>query len=74
MSHNKVEQLYHPLRYKSKFCQYFHSQISKCEYKDYCSFAHDESEITIQLIHKRKKDDIFYVWYYKTVWCPYTYK
>ena len=39
-SKNKVEQLYHPDRYKKKFCENFPYKIQRCEYGDLCSFAH----------------------------------
>ncbi|EAR89607.3 zinc finger CCCH type domain protein (macronuclear) [Tetrahymena thermophila SB210] len=72
--HNKVEQLYHPLRYKAKFCESFKENNQKCEYGSFCSFAHDENEIVIPMICKLPKDAIFYMYFYKTVWCPNTQK
>ncbi|KAL4470238.1 hypothetical protein ABPG74_011849 [Tetrahymena malaccensis] len=72
--HNKVEQLYHPLRYKAKFCESFKENNQKCEYGNFCSFAHHESEIVIPMICKLPKDAIFYMYFYKTVWCPNTQK
>jgi len=43
----------------------------KCEYGEYCSFAHSESEATIDLIGKYEYDVDFYYFHFKTVWCPY---
>ncbi|KRX07937.1 hypothetical protein PPERSA_10325 [Pseudocohnilembus persalinus] len=71
-SHNKVEQLYHRCRYKSKFCKSYGRDSGKCEYGIYCSFAHYDQEISIKLIHELEPNDTFNIWYYKTVWCPYT--
>lgn len=44
---------------------------NKCDYGQYCSFAHSDAEITIDLIDKYKQDSDFYCFHYKTVWCPY---
>lgn len=41
-SHNKIEQLYHPTRYKTKFCQFYHKDPNACDYRDFCSFAHSK--------------------------------
>jgi len=71
--HNKVEQLYHPERYKKKFCTKHPNDLHKCEYGDFCSFAHDEKEIKIELLHNLKQDENFYLYKYKTVFCPYIY-
>ena len=73
-SHNKVEQLYHPEKYKRKFCTFHPQKIHKCDYGEYCSFAHSEDEIQIELLHNLKKDVEFYVYKYKTVFCPYIYE
>lgn len=73
-SHNKLEQLYHPERYKRKFCHYYPHNIDKCDYEDFCSFAHNESQILIDLLHNIKQDTNFYLYKYKTVFCPYIYE
>lgn len=73
-SHNKIEQLYHPSRYKSKFCQTYQNKGSKgengkflqCNYRDFCSFAHVQQEITIQLIHLEDATPDFFMYLYKT--------
>eukprot|EP00331_Platyophrya_macrostoma_P026244 CAMPEP_0176464250 /NCGR_PEP_ID=MMETSP0127-20121128/36408_1 /TAXON_ID=938130 /ORGANISM="Platyophrya macrostoma, Strain WH" /LENGTH=684 /DNA_ID=CAMNT_0017856637 /DNA_START=206 /DNA_END=2260 /DNA_ORIENTATION=- len=52
---NKVEQLYHPEKYKKKFC----------------SFAHNENEIRTDLFYKEKQDDNFNMYKLKTVFCPF---
>ena len=70
-SHNRVEQLYTPNKYKMRFCSYYPNNLSKCEYGDFCSFAHNENEISIDLIHHYEYDDDFYVFHYKTIWCPF---
>lgn len=71
-AHNKIEQLYHPSRYKSKFCEKFPDQLAECEYREFCSFAHSNHEIAIELIHEKVQNMDFMVNLYKTVWCPYT--
>lgn len=69
-AHNRVEEFYHPDKYKAKFCSSY-IKGSECEYGEYCSFAHSEAEISVELIDKFKKDIDFYMFHFKTVWCPY---
>lgn len=71
LSHSNVERLYHPDKYKTKFCDTFGHDVTKCEYGNYCSFAHVLSEIKIDLIHKLPKDATFYMYYFKTEWWPF---
>lgn len=66
-----MEQLYREDAYKTKFCNKYPDRIHECEYGDYCSFAHDESEIKIQLIHNYVFDADFYMFHYKTIFCPF---
>lgn len=40
VSNNRVESVYHPEKYKSRYCTKYPKNIDKCEYGDYCSFAH----------------------------------
>ena len=70
-SHNRVEQLYREEKYKTKFCSFYPNNIHKCEYGNYCSFAHHENDIIIELIHNFEYDDDFYMFHFKTVWCPF---
>lgn len=70
-SHNQVEQLYRSDRYKTKFCYFYPNELAKCEYGIFCSFAHNESEIVTPLIHNLIYDTDFYIFHYKTVFCPY---
>lgn len=44
----------------------------KCEYKEFCAFAHTQTEIKIEMIHLLNRDYDFYLQKYKTVWCPDT--
>jgi len=53
--HNKVEQLYHPSLYKMRFCESAYTN-KVCEYDIFCSFAHDENDIRLELIHKLNFD------------------
>jgi hypothetical protein len=66
-----VERLYHIEKYKTRFCTKYPKSIEKCEYGDYCSFAHSIDEIKTRLIHTFEKDDDFYMFYFKTEWCPF---
>ncbi len=61
-SHNQVELLFHPDRYKTKFCE----KLESCEYGKYCAFAHSEAEIRVRLIHLENDPCLL-----KTEWCPY---
>lgn len=70
-AHNRVEQLYQPGKYKTKFCTFYPNNLKNCEYGQYCSFAHSEEDILIELIHNYEQDDDFYMFYFKTEWCPY---
>jgi hypothetical protein len=71
--HNKVEQLYKPDKYKTKFCSNYPSNLEKCEYGAFCSFGHSERDIVITLIHNFLQDEDFFLFHYKTVWCPFNY-
>jgi len=71
MSHSNVERLYHPDKYKTKFWDVFGHDVSKCEYGTFWSFAHVVSEIKIDLIHRLPKDSNFYMFFFKTEWCPF---
>lgn len=70
-AHNRVEEFYHPDKYKAKFCSSYFRSDKECEYGPFCSFAHNEEEITIELIETYKRDADFYIFHFKTVWCPY---
>ena len=70
-SHNRVEQFYHPEKFKSKYCSHFGDNLKLCPYGNYCSFAHSEEGISVQLIHKITRSQDFYLFYFKTVWCPF---
>ena len=69
--HTRVEEFYHPDKYKAKFCQSYLSTTGLCDYGEYCSFAHNEAELSIDLIGKFVHDTDFYYFHYKTVWCPF---
>ena len=71
-SHNKIEQLYHPSRYKSKYCQTYPKDSAICEYRDFCSFAHTREELAVDLIDTDNKEPNYIINHIKTVWCPYT--
>ena len=70
-SHNRVEQLYRADKYKTKFCSFYPNYLEKCEYGVFCSFAHNENDILVELIHNLVYDDDFFMFKYKTVWCPF---
>jgi len=47
--------------------------MENCEYGEICAFSHSEDEITIDLLHKiEPKDSDFYIFYFKTAWCPWS--
>lgn len=72
-SHNRVERLYHPDKYKTKFCTHYPQTLCQCEYDDFCCFAHSEKDIKVPLLHlMNPKDMDFYLFYFKTAWCPLT--
>lgn len=66
-SHNRVEQLYHPEKYKTKFCTLFPYKTESCDYGTYCSFAHSEGDIKVELIHHYARNSSFYLNSFKTV-------
>lgn len=68
--HTRVEEFYHPDKYKAKYCQSFYSQTKLCDYGEYCSFAHTEHELSIDQLSKFKRDADFYLFHFKTIWCP----
>ncbi len=70
-AHNRVEEFYHPDKYKAKFCASYIDKTGECEYGDYCSFAHSKSEMSVELLDDMIKDSDFYMFHFKTVWCPY---
>lgn len=70
-AHNRVEQLYKQEKYKTKFCGHYPHNLHLCEYGTFCSFAHNEHDISIELIHNYEYDDDFYMFHFKTVWCPF---
>lgn len=70
-AHSQAELLYFADKYKTRFCSRYPNDLKNCEFGEYCSFAHSEEEIRVDLIHHYKHDSDFYMFYYKTVWCPY---
>jgi hypothetical protein len=71
-SHNRVEEFYHPEKYKVKFCSSYPDKLESCDYGDMCAFAHSEDEVTVDLLGKFEKNTDFYMFHFKTVWCPYS--
>jgi hypothetical protein len=71
-SHSCVEQLYRPDKYKTKFCSQYPYNTDNCEYGDFCSFAHNEEEILIELLHRLDKNEDFFMFKFKTVMCPFS--
>jgi len=69
-AHNKVEDFYHPEKYKTKFCRTYPDKVDTCDYGDMCAYAHSEEELSVDLLHKFVHDDDFYMFHFKTVWCP----
>lgn len=71
-AHNRIEDFYHPEKYKSKYCTSYPDNLQYCEFGELCAFAHDESELSINLLEKMERDDDFYMFHFKTVWCPFS--
>lgn len=73
LSHNTVEQFYHPLRYKKRFCSSYPNS-RKCKFGDFCSFAHCEDDLLLEIkLHKMTKNEDFFLYYFKTILCPFPY-
>ena len=76
-AHNRVERLYHIDKYKTKFCYYYPNKIKRCEYGEFCSFAHSVEDIKVKLIHQlvpKNQDFDFYIFNFKTEWCPHNHE
>lgn len=71
-SHNKVEQAYHPEKYRHKFCVMYPNEIEKCPFGEFCSYAHSEEEARVELIHNYAKDRDFFMFHFKTSFCPFS--
>lgn len=71
-AHNRIEDFYHPEKYKSKFCQTYPDRLDECEYGNLCGFAHAESELSVPILEKMERDADFYMFHFKTVWCPFS--
>jgi hypothetical protein len=72
-SHNRMERLYHPEKYKTSFCNDFFQPTPCCSYNSLCCFAHSEEDVLIELIHNMPQDEEFFMFYFKTVWCPFNF-
>lgn len=79
-SHNQVEMFYHKDKFRTKFCSHYNEEKdinevnNDCPYGTFCSFAHCEREIRVDLIHKLDKNLDFFIYYFKTVVCPFDHK
>lgn len=69
LSNNKIEILYHNEFYKKKYCINYY-QNGNCEFGKFCSFAHSDSELRINVLHTMKFDYDFFIFRYKTEFCP----
>ena len=54
-AHNRVEEFYHPEKYKVKFCSTYPNEVNSWEYGNFCSFAHHVDEIMIDLLDEMEK-------------------
>lgn len=68
--HNNVELNYHPNNYKKRFCVNFPNEQEDCKFGKYCSYAHSNSEILVELLHLYDYDDSFFMFHFKTQFCP----
>ena len=71
-SHSKAEQGYHPEKYRQKFCSFYKERVPECPYSKFCSYAHSEEEVQTTLIHNYHRDADFYMFHFKTKFCPYS--
>ena len=69
-SHNKFEAHYHPIKYRKKYCKHI-LDIDRCRHGRFCFAAHSDSELKISLLHYMDQNDDFYVFKYKTEFCPF---
>ena len=70
-SHNTMEQLYHPENYKKKYCKSFYEN-KNCKFGEFCALAHSEEELEIILLHKMEKNQNFFLFYFKSEFCPFS--
>ena len=65
-AHNRVEEFYHPDKYKAKFCSSYldPQKNAECDYQEFCSFAHSEAELSVELIEKYDVDMDFYMFHF----------
>ena len=42
-----------------------------CDFGSLCAFAHSDEELSIDLLHLMEHDTDFYMFHFKTVWCPF---
>ena len=47
-------------------CREYPDNLKECEYGSFCSFAHFDTELKIELIHEYEKNQNFYMYYFKT--------
>ncbi len=73
-SHSMVERLYHPDKYKTKYCNNYPERLQDCEYGSYCCFAHSDAELKVELSHNLEMDEDFFMYYFKTGWCPFNHE
>ena len=71
-AHNKVEQAYHPTKYRYKFCSTYPGEVTRCNYGAFCSYSHSEPELKAEILHNYPQDLDFFLFHYKTSFCPYT--
>ena len=71
LSHSRVERLYHIEKYKTTFCIKFPKLLHECDYGEFCSFAHSMRDLKSRIVHFMSKDADFYMFYFKTEWCPF---
>ena len=69
-SHNKYELAYHPTRYRRKYCRHMLNPDS-CKYGALCASAHHDGELKVGLLHCFDHNDDFFVFKYKTEFCPF---
>lgn len=66
-----MEQLFRPSKYKTKFCIKYPSSVHECPHGFFCGHAHRQEELRVPLLHLYVLDDDFFMFHFKTVFCPY---
>lgn len=68
--HNNVELNYHPNNYKKRYCACYPDHIKNCKFGHFCSYAHSNNDLQVELLHFYAYDEQFFMFHFKTTYCP----